>query len=232
MNSNNGKIILIIGCMFSGKTSMLINRYNRYILGNKKCIMVKFKRDTRYDEFHIVTHDGIKINATRCEYLYEIDNIIQNYDVICIDEIQFYKDGYIMCDKWANQGKIVNACGLSGDFNRRPFPVVSNLISIADDIIFTKAICKTTGKNAIYSKLNNNISDAKSDECIGGSDMYSAVDRKTYFGDNKEYYMKDLYRSFIKFYVENKCNKNGVLYEDLVNKYDNNKNYKDIIEQL
>ena len=173
-----GQFNFIIGCMFSGKTSELISRYNRYTIGKKKCLMIKYKNDTRYDKNMIVTHDGIKVNAVVCENLYEVDYKINNYDVICIDEVQFYKDADIFCDKWANNGKIVEACGLNGTFERKPFPIISNLLPLAENITFLTAICKETGNNAVYSKR---LIDDKKEEVIGGEDAYSAVDRETYF---------------------------------------------------
>jgi len=196
--------------MFSGKTSLLINRYNRYIIGNKKCLMVKFKRDNRYDKYQVITHDGISINAIKCEYLYELDSVVYNYDVICIDEIQFYKDAHIMCDKWANDGLIVNACGLSGDRNRKPFPIISHLIAIADDIYFTKAVCKYNGNDAVYSQLSCSNS-INSQELIGGGDIYNAVDRITY--NNNKYSNNNENNN------ENKNNIRLELYKELINLY-------------
>jgi len=179
--SKIGKINLIIGCMFSSKSSTLINRYKRYTIGGKKCLMVKFKRDNRYDLNSVVTHDGIKIKAVSCEFLKEITDLVYNYDVICIDEVQFYSDADIICDIWANNGLVIEACGLSGDFERKPFSIVSNLISKAEDIIFMKAVCKKTGQDAVYSKLMDIPENVESKEIIGGSDKYEAVDRLTYF---------------------------------------------------
>jgi thymidine kinase len=57
--------------------------------------MIKYKNDNRYDSEMVVTHDNIKANAFVCEYLYEADDIIKDYTVICIDEVQFYKDANI-----------------------------------------------------------------------------------------------------------------------------------------
>jgi thymidine kinase len=227
-NQKMGQINLIIGCMFSGKTSLLINRYNRYTIGNKKCLMVKFQRDIRYDAYQVITHDGIAINAIKCEYLYELDDIVQNYDVICIDEIQFYKDAHIICDKWANQGLIINACGLSSDSNRKPFPIVSDLIALADDIIYTKAICRATGNDAVYSKLikDESVTNTTLQERIGGADMYAAVDRVTFFDDLKTHRF-ELYKKFIDIYK----NSINLDVDEIVtiNKYDDNKNFKEMI---
>ena len=186
-----GKINLILGCMFSGKTSELINRYNRYTLGGKKCIMIKYQHDVRYDVEQAVTHDGIKVKALRCQYLYELDNVINDYDVICIDEIQFYKDAHIVCDIWANKGKIVEACGLNGTFERKPFEVISKMLPLVSHIEYLTAICKQTGKHGLYSQRTSN---ETAEEVIGGEDKYCAADRLTYFKEvnNKAYTLNQI----------------------------------------
>lgn len=175
-----GKINLIIGPMFSEKTSQLIRRYKRYTIGGKKCLMVKYKGDTRYDNQMVVTHDNNKVEAVLCEYLCEVDELVNDYDVICVDEVQFYKDADILCDKWACQGKIIEACGLNGTFNRTPFDIISKLVPLVDSITYLTAICKETGGDAIFSKLIIN-DNTGTTEIIGGSDKYISVDRKTYF---------------------------------------------------
>ena len=197
---NNGEFNLILGCMFSGKTSELIRRYNRYSIGGKKCLMIKYKNDNRYDSEMVVTHDNIKANAIVCEFLYEADEIIKDYDVICIDEVQFYKDANIFCDKWAHENKIIEACGLNGTFDRKPFPMISLLIPLAEDITFYKAICKETGNDAVYSKLNFELdsNNKNNNEIIGGSEKYTAVDRKTFFKKKQPNYCDQ----FIKFYFK------------------------------
>ena len=62
----------------------------------------------------ILTHDNNSYNAVKCFKLSDIEQNILKYDVICIDEIQFYEDANIYCDKWANNDKIVEVCGLNG----------------------------------------------------------------------------------------------------------------------
>lgn len=186
----NGCFNLILGNMFSGKTTELMRRYRRYTIGGKKCFLVKYKNDVRYDKNMIASHDNVKVMATSCEKLCEVDTMISNYDVICIDEIQFYTDAQIFCEKWANEGKIVEACGLSGTFNRTLFPVISELIPLAENVKFLKAICADNGNEASFTKLlsldNDNI------EQIGGAEKYKSVDRKTYFENNVTKYKESL----------------------------------------
>lgn len=174
----SGKINLILGCMFSCKTSTLISRYKRYTLGGKKCIMIKNAMDTRYDENCITTHDLIKINAIKCFDLLELNDIIKEYDVILIDEIQFFKNADLICDKWANDGHIIEASGLNGTSDRTSFDVISKLIPLVDDITFLKAVCKQTGNDATFTKR---LVDSPNVILIGGSDIYTAVDRMSYF---------------------------------------------------
>jgi len=173
-------IVLILGPMFSAKTTELIRQYNRHSLGNKKCIMIKYTGDDRYDNNHVVTHDGIKVNAIKCKLLEEVDNKVNDYDVICIDEIQFYADGDVYCDKWANNNKTVYACGLSGTFKRTEFPVISKLIPKVEKIKFLRAVCKENGREAAFTKLDmDNVGDKI--EIIGGAEKYRAVDRIEYY---------------------------------------------------
>ena len=197
-----GKINLILGPMFSGKTNELINIYNRYIIGGKKCTMIKYKGDIRYDEKMITTHDNKKIEGIICKFLYQVDHLVRDYDVICIDEIQFYKDANIFCEKWTNEyNLIVVACGLNGTFDRKPFPIINKLLPLVDNIKFLKAVCRETGKAAIYSQLDIEVNNY-TDEIIGGSEKYSAVDRKTFFKNyNLEKYYRETFIEFLQIYL-------------------------------
>lgn len=142
--------------------------------------MIKYKGDNRYDYEHIVTHDGIQVKAFVCNTLEEFNDKINDYDVICIDEIQFYQDGATYCDRWANAGKIIEACGLNGTFERKPFDVITNLLPLVEDITFLTAVCKETGNDAAFSKLCTD-DVAVDGKIIGGADKYRSVDRVTYF---------------------------------------------------
>ena len=197
----NGQIQLILGNMFSGKTSELLRRYRRYKIAGKSCILIKYKGDVRYDDKMIVTHDGAKIEAKvlTCALLSEVNSNIIHYDVICIDEIQFYKDAHIFCDLWANKGKIIIASGLSGTFNRTPFPIISRLIPLAESVDVLNAICVPTAKEASFTKLTIENTTGGT-EIIGGAEMYIPVDRKTFFvtDADKQKYLDTIINNFIE----------------------------------
>lgn len=165
--------------MFSGKSTILLTRYRRYQIAGKKCLLIKYAKDIRYGESAemLVTHDKLSYKATSCNLLAEANDFIQDYDVICIDEIQFYEDAHIYCDLWANSGKIVEVCGLNGDFRRKPFEQISRLVPMAESITFVTAVCEDTGNDACFSMR---LSNEKEQEVIGSTDKYKAVSRARY----------------------------------------------------
>lgn len=224
--NRNGSLNIITGSMFSGKTTELIRRYNRHKIGGKKCVMVKPSADTRYEYQQVMTHNGDSIQAIVTKHLSCIDNIVAEYDVICVDEVQFFEDGDIMCDKWATIGHIVEVSGLNGTYKREPWGIMSNLFAMANHIQFMEAVCKQTGNNASYSHLDNKSAEKGSDVIVGGTDLYSAVDRETFFS---KYNDDDIEKHYTKTYLSRFCspdvsskylsdgNKSDILYIDIVN---------------
>ena len=90
---SGGKITLIMGPMFSGKTTSLINTIKRYNWQNKKAVLVKYTMDNRYSsESKIITHDKLEAPALNCQKLTDILTTLKEYDVIGIDEGQFFLD--------------------------------------------------------------------------------------------------------------------------------------------
>ena len=143
-----GYLHLILGPMFAEKSTTLLRQYRRHELTKKNCLLVKYDGDQRYTkENFIATHDQVKSKkeAYPCHHLSELTHKhkvnLSEYDVICIDEIQFFPDKFEFCQKWRSRGKIVIGCGLYADFQRKPFPDLASLIAICDKAEFLKAIC-------------------------------------------------------------------------------------------
>ena len=103
--------------------------------------------------------------------------IPKDYDIILIDEIQFYPDAHIFCDKWANEGKIIEASGLNGDYRRKPFEQISLLIPLCDNIKHLVAVDKKDGNDAPFTCR---LSDDNQQTLIGGNDIYQAMNRNNY----------------------------------------------------
>ena len=177
-----GKIKLILGPMFSGKSTRLVETVRKYTYKNKKTVLVNFIFDKRYSEnSQIVTHDLNKYDSLSCQLLGEIYDQIKNYDVIGIDEGQFYSDVVNVSEKLAYNGKIVIIAALSGNFKMEPFETVSKLISKADKIKLMKAYCFYCHKVAGFSLR---IVDSKETILIGASEAYRPVCKGCYYKYN------------------------------------------------
>ena len=179
---NNGRLELIIGNMFSGKTSELIRRINREKSINKKILVINFMNDNRYTSNGIATHDNLKVNCLKLEKLSDIPKMmIDNYDSFFIDEGQFFIDLYPVVKNLVDDfNKHVVVCGLDGDSDRKPFGDLINLIPICDSVDKLKAYCNKCNNGTIapftlsIKKDKNNVID------IGGSDKYIPVCRFHY----------------------------------------------------
>lgn len=175
-----GLIELIFGPMFSGKTTELIRRVNRFMIAKKTCVVIKYIKDTRYsDDNFISTHNYLKLPALPCgEHLNSIYDKIKNYDCIGIDEGQFFSDIVEFTSKLADKkGKIVIVSALDGTFKRKPFGNVLDLIPLAENVAKLHAICSICCDEAPFSKrigLETEI------EVIGGSEKYEARCRKCF----------------------------------------------------
>ena len=92
MDSNKGHIELIIGPMFSGKSTELMRRIKRHIIAKHDCIVVKYINDTRYAVNEMATHDKQFLKATSSSKLEDIYESLMAHNVIGIDEGQFFPD--------------------------------------------------------------------------------------------------------------------------------------------
>ncbi len=147
-----GYIEVIAGSMFSGKTEELIRRLKRAKIAKQKIEIFKPKIDTRYSDENVVSHDSNSIHSTPVEKASDILLLASNYEVIGIDEAQFFGDDLIdVCNKLANKGIRVVVAGLDMDFKGQPFGPIPKLFSIAEYVTKVHAICMRCGSLAQYS---------------------------------------------------------------------------------
>ena len=175
-----GKLEMIVGCMFSGKTTELIRRSNIESICGNKVLMVKHSIDDR-TAYKISTHSNIKSKATIVSSLQQImyDEDYQKCDVLCIDEGQFFTDLVCQVKVMINDhGKRVIISALDSTYKQEPFANVLNLIPHAEKVDKLIAICMICKKHkAIYSYhkiLSNMKSVPYKDSKIGGSDKYES----------------------------------------------------------
>ena len=147
-NNKSGRIDIIIGSMFSGKSTELIRRINRYKVLGKKILVINHKLDKRYSESSISTHSNMSLECLSINNLGDIKNNekhLKEYnacEVLVIEEAQFFEDLYDVVVKAADiDNKIVIVAGLDGDSNREEFGDILKLIPKCDSVKKLHALC-------------------------------------------------------------------------------------------
>jgi len=180
-----GHLSLLIGCMFAQKTTELLRRVRRYKSIGYKVLVVNFVGDTRYGRDCVASHDKEVEMATCVNTLKEVEPLIRTgqYNVIAIDEGQFFTDLFECVTQWADELPVhIVISGLDGTSERTPFGNMLRLIPHAEEVERLTAFCSECrdGTIAAYSKY---FGDAKKDEhgvAIGGAEAYRPVCRKHY----------------------------------------------------
>lgn len=148
----HGRIEVICGSMFSGKTEELIRRLKRAMFARQKVEIFKPAIDTRYSEDDVVSHDQNSIPSTPIDSSASILLLAGDNDVVGIDEAQFLDDGLVgVCNELARRGVRVIVAGLDMDFKGKPFGPIPALCSVADDVQKVHAICVRCGSQAYIS---------------------------------------------------------------------------------
>ena len=147
-----GRIEVVCGSMFSGKTEELIRRMKRAQFAQQKVEIFKPAIDTRYSDDDVVTHEGVAIHSTPVDNSSSILLLGNECDVIGIDEAQFFDDHLVdVCNELAEKGVRVIVAGLDMDFRGIPFGPMPALCAIAEDVMKVHAICVRCGAQAYVS---------------------------------------------------------------------------------
>ena len=172
-------ITLILGPMFAGKTTELMRLVKREWFASQACCIVKYKMDVRYDDSNVATHDKQALNATfALAKLADLHEEWKKFDVIAIDEGQFFPDLVEFAGVAADAGKKVFISALDGDFQRRPFGKVCELIPQCEQVHKLTAVCMQCNRNEAH--FTKRVTSATQTELIGGDETYAAVCRACY----------------------------------------------------
>lgn len=175
-------IEIIIGPMFSNKSSLLIKRYHKFKIMGKKPIILKYIHDNRYTDIGISTHDKIvqtqDIRIIQSNILSLDPAEFYNHDVVLIDEGQFFLNIVDFAEKFANLGKIIIVAGLDGNFKREKFNNLIDLIPKAEFVKKLHAICEfcKTNKASFTMRTSADLEIEK----IGGKELYVPTCRICY----------------------------------------------------
>lgn len=188
---------IILGCMFSGKTTRLIEVYKQCKFCNISVAVINHAIDNRYDDNLLSSHDKIKIPCIKTDKLMDLwtDNInldksihnipriddklkIVTSSVILINEGQFFPDLYEFIVELLKYDKQVYICGLDGDFERKKFGTILDLIPLCDKVTKLTSLCSIC-KNGTPGIFSMRITDEK-EQTVVGSENYIPVCRRCY----------------------------------------------------
>lgn len=191
---NEGRLDIILGTMFSGKTTYILSHIAKMAELNYKILYVNIDFDTRSDisfsthnpffENHVdfIKKESIKNNVRMIKSRTLLNLDIQEYNIIIIDEAHFFDDLIDFTNRCLENNKCIIVAGLQADFKGHKFGKILDLIPICTNIHRLHAYCAECAKNkkcriAIYSKK---ITKSKKINDIGGSDKYIPVCREHY----------------------------------------------------
>lgn len=176
-----GHLTVIIGCMFAQKTTELLRHIRRYKSIGFRVLVVNYAHDTRYGTNVIASHDLDTVPAKSVERLSELpEDIATAYDVIVIDEGQFFEDLRSKVSELVdNNDKLqIVVSGLDGDASRRPFGQMLDLIPLAETVLRLSSYCCLCrdGTSAHFTKKIGGSKDATVE--VGAADKYIPVCRR------------------------------------------------------
>lgn len=194
---DSGYLEIILGPMYSGKTSRLVEIYNQCKFCNISVAVINHSIDNRYDDTLLSTHDKVKIPCIKTDKLLDlwVDTISLDEDVeaiprvkdkfkigtsnaILINEGQFFPDLEEFVRLLLDNNKKVYVCGLDGDFERKKFGQILDLIPLADKVDKLTSLCSLckNGNKGIFSMRLTN----EKEQTVVGSENYIPVCRECY----------------------------------------------------
>ncbi|HBY05411.1 MAG: Thymidine kinase [candidate division TM6 bacterium GW2011_GWE2_42_60] len=182
---NAGRLEVVCGSMFSGKSEELIRRIRRAEFAKRKTQLFKHSYDNRVTLCHVHAHSGDMLAAYAVNSPQELASfVLDDTEVIGIDEVQFFDPEIVLLiDHLVASGKRVVAAGLDLDFRGVPFGCMPILLAIADEVLKLKAVCMKSGKDAHFTQRVINGQPAKHSDpiiLIGAQECYEARSRETF----------------------------------------------------
>ncbi len=175
----HGRLEIICGSMFSGKTEELIRRLRRAKIAKQQVQVFKPAIDDRYHESQVTSHNGMGIDARPVQSSADIQALLHpDTTVVAIDEVQFFDNGIIdICETLAGEGKRVICAGLDTDFRGEPFGPIPELMARAEYVRKLHAICIVCAEEASRTQRLINGKPAAYDDpivMVGANEVYEA----------------------------------------------------------
>ena len=192
--AGEGRLEVVCGPMFSGKTEELLRRIRRAHIAKLPVALFKPATDTRYDNVEVVSHDKNAMPSIVVPNSQALWDHIQassqrqpgrseGYSIVAVDEAQFFDDNLPkVCNDLANQGYRVIVAGLDLDYEGVPFGPMPQLLALAEEVTKLHAVCVETGRSAHFS---HRIAGGTDQVELGAQDRYIPLARHAYVAANQ-----------------------------------------------
>ncbi len=188
LHTRPGRIEVVAGVMFSGKSEELIRRVRRALIAKHRVRVFKSHLDQRYEGvFRVSSHTGVAVDAEPIDRPEEILRAIgdaTDIDVVAVDEVQFLDAGIVeVATHLAERGMRVILTGTDTDFRGEPFGMMGHLMAIAEEVTKLQAICVVCGDLACRNQRLVNGRPAQWNMpvvMVGGSESYEARCRRCF----------------------------------------------------
>jgi thymidine kinase len=179
MKHHTGRVEVICGSMFSGKTEELIRRVRRAVIARQKVQVFKPDVDVRYSIQRVTSHNGQAFEAVPIPNSHSIlDQLASDTTVVAIDEAQFFDLAIEqVTEQLARKGIRVIIAGLDMDFRGEPFGPMPLLMAQAEGVDKLQAICMVCGAPASRTQRLIDGRPAHYDDpiiMVGASEAYEA----------------------------------------------------------
>jgi thymidine kinase len=181
--STIGRVELVCGPMFAGKTEELLRRVRRALIAGRRVAVFTHALDTRHGDARLASHVGLEVAAIPVAGPDEIEPAVaEGTDVVAIDEAQFFGPDLVpVVGRLADRGLVVIVAGLDVTFDGRPFEPLPSLMALAEDVDKLTAICSICGEEAVFHvKIATTAAGAEDLVAanVGGTETYQARCRR------------------------------------------------------
>ena len=178
-----GRVEVVCGPMFAGKTEELLRRVRRAVIAGRRVVVFTHALDTRHGADRVASHIGRDFPSAAASTAEDIEAAVpKEVDVVAIDEAQFFGPGLVpVVGRLADRGLVVIVAGLDVTFDGRPFEPLPSLMALAEDVSKLTAICTVCGEEAVFH-VKVVATRAGADDLVaanvGGTETYQARCRR------------------------------------------------------
>lgn len=189
VDERGGRVEVIAGPMFAGKTEELLRRVRRAAIAGRRVVVVSHALDTRAGGDRIASHAGLDAPSRTAGSAAEIKAVVAETEpnLVAIDEAQFFGPDLVeVVGELADRGLLVMVAGLDVTFTGQPFEPMPTLMALAERVDKLTAVCTVCGDDAIYHERVVHTDDADVTlvtENVGGLETYQPRCRRHFTPD-------------------------------------------------